>query len=131
LEDYTYEGQMINGMRYGKGQIRKKANDEIIYDGYFKEDKFEGNGILVLNNGYIYEGNFQNGKKQGKGTLYSVDKKFVYEGDWFDDEKDGNGIEIFPDGTKFEGSFERGKKNVIGKKFFIKNFKLLNILFNF
>lgn len=110
-------------MKYGKGQIRKKANSELIYDGFFKEDKFEGDGILYLNNGYIYEGNFQRGKKQGRGTLYSLDKKFIYEGEWYEDEKEGFGREIFPDGTKFEGQFERGKKNGIGKNKKFKKFE--------
>ena len=111
LEDMVYDGQYLNGMKFGRGVLKKKLNGELIYDGYFKDDKFNGNGILYLNNGYVYEGSFYNGKKQGKGALYSFDKKFIYEGDWFDDEKEGVGKELFPDGTKFEGDFERGKKN--------------------
>lgn len=109
-EDIIYEGDYFNGLKIGKG-ILKKRNGEIIYSGYFKEDKFDGYGTLYINNGYVYEGNFINGKKYGEGTLYSYDRKFKYEGDWVNDEKEGNGLEYFPDGTKFEGEFLKGKKN--------------------
>ncbi len=111
VEDILYEGQTINGMKNGKGILRKRNNGEVIFDGFFKDDKFEGQGILYLNNGYIYEGNFTNGKKQGKGILSSEDQKFKYQGNWVEDEKEGLGEEFFPDGTKFEGEFQKGKKN--------------------
>lgn len=102
-------------MKFGKSLLKKKQNGELVYEGFFKDDKFNGIGTLYLNNGYVYEGSFVNGKKQGKGCLYSDDRKFIYEGDFVDDEKEGFGKEIFPDGTRFEGDFEKGKKNGIGK----------------
>lgn len=120
-------------MKFGKGLLKKKLNGELVYEGFFKEDKFNGNGTLFLNNGYVYEGSFFNGKKQGKGCLYSNDRKFIYEGEWADDEKEGYGKEIFPDGTRFEGEFEKGKKNGIGNDSFkiIKSIKKkFNLIFN-
>ncbi len=108
---YIYEGEYLNGLKNGMGILKRKGNGEVFFNGSFKNDEYNGNGVLILNNGYIYEGNFLKQKRQGLGRLYSNDKKFIYEGEWVDDQKEGFGKEMFPDGTRFEGQFQKGKKN--------------------
>ena len=68
-KNWRYVGQVVNGLR-------------------------EGKGIEYYNNGDRYEGDFRNDKREGKGIYYfnSGDR---YEGDWKDDKKDGKGIYIW------------------------------------
>ena len=92
LENGKYVGQIINGIREGKG-IRYWDNGDR-YEGYFRNGEQEGKGIKYWNNGDRYEGYWNNGKKDGKGIMYwSAGDK--YEGDWKDDLMEGKGIYYF------------------------------------
>ena len=42
-------------------------NNGEIYEGYWKNDKFEGKGIYYYNNGNKYDGEWKNNIKEGKG----------------------------------------------------------------
>ena len=39
------------------------------YEGFFKENKIEGKGIMKWNNGNVYEGYVKNGKMNGYGRF--------------------------------------------------------------
>ena len=41
-----------------------------IYEGDFKNNKFDGRGIETLKNGQRYEGKWKNNLKNGKGISY-------------------------------------------------------------
>ena len=60
-DDGRYVGQVVNGLREGKGIMY--FNDGERYEGDFKNDKKEGKGIYYYNDGDIYEGDYKNGKK--------------------------------------------------------------------
>ena len=65
---WRYVGQIVNGLREGKGIMYYTNGDR--YEGYFRNDKPEGKGISYYNNGDRYEGDFRNNKKEGKGIYY-------------------------------------------------------------
>ena len=109
-DDLVYNGQMLSGRRHGKGVI-KNASGLTIYDGYFKDDLYEGEGTLVYDNGFVYNGQFERGKRTNKGFLFSSDEKYKYEGQWANDVKSGNGTESYPDGSYYTGEFSLNKKN--------------------
>ena len=67
-KDGKYIGQILNGLREGKGIYYYKSGDR--YEGYFRNGKQEGKGIYYYNDGDRYEGDFRNGKKEGKGIYY-------------------------------------------------------------
>jgi hypothetical protein len=113
-ENLSYIGPVLNGKKHGKGLIKNKLG-ELVYEGYFKDDFFDGEGTLVLENGFIYNGQFLNGKRNGKGILFSGDEKYKYSGDWSEDMKSGEGSETYPDGSSFMGHFVYNKKNGKGK----------------
>ena len=46
-----------------------KANGDV-YEGDFKNNKFDGRGIERLKNGQRYEGKWKNNLKNGKGISY-------------------------------------------------------------
>ena len=59
-----------------------EENKKDWYEGYFKEDKFEGKGIVQYKNGDKFQGHFQNGKEHGEGLyLYATKllKRRLYE----------------------------------------------------
>ena len=53
-----------------------------MYEGDYINDKKEGNGKYIWENGEYYIGQFKNGLSHGKGTMYYSNGKIKYEGDW-------------------------------------------------
>lgn len=93
--------------------------DGSIYEGEFRNDKFNGNGILITKE-FRYEGGFLNGKKNGKGKIEYIAEGQVYEkyeGNFINDYKDGYGIEILENGTCYKGNFSKGKKEGQGRMY--------------
>lgn len=85
-----YEGEVINGHKNGFGKLFS-PNDNIVYDGEWRDDKYHGFGELKnsfvsplmeafshenMNNvqfGWIsYQGEFLNGKRNGSGKLILI-----------------------------------------------------------
>ena len=46
--------------------MEKELNGKILYEGDFINDKYEGNGKYVWENGVYYIGQFKNGLQHGK-----------------------------------------------------------------
>ena len=69
-----------------------------------------GNGIIFYKNGKInYEGEFANDKKEGNGK-YIEENGDYYIGQWLNDNKHGKGKEYYKNGEiKHEGQFINGK----------------------
>ena len=72
----------------GQGKIYY-VNDELKYDGDFVNDKAEGKGKYIFENGDYYIGQFSNNNKHGEGIAYSKDGTVIYEGSFVDDEPSG------------------------------------------
>ena len=45
-------------------------NEELVYDGNYKNGRFHGIGKLYINGKIMYDGNFKNGRFNGNGKLY-------------------------------------------------------------
>ena len=58
-----------------------------IYEGEFKDGKFNGNGTYKYKNGNIYEGEFKNVYFYGKG-IYKYNNGNIYEGEFKNDNLD-------------------------------------------
>ena len=54
-------------MKEGKGVLIYNNGDK--YEGEWKKDKKEGEGVFIDRNGK-YEGEYKNDMKEGKGTIY-------------------------------------------------------------
>ncbi len=61
-------------------------NDDIKYDGEFINDKFEGKGKFIYEDGKYYIGQWSDDLLNGKGTLYYTNGKIENEGNFIDDE---------------------------------------------
>ena len=77
--DGKYIGQVVNGIREGKGAWYGFNGDR--YEGEWKNDKKEGKGIYYWNNGNKYAGDWKNGLREGEGIMYYNGGKRVI-GDW-------------------------------------------------
>ena len=60
----TYNGQMIDGKRDGRGVITFANGNS--FEGDFKNDKIVGNGVFRWANGDVYTGSFKDDKRTGK-----------------------------------------------------------------
>jgi hypothetical protein len=110
----TYVGQMLNGMRHGRGLRRSVTSN---YDGEWEADTQHGRGKQTWTDGRIYEGQFDQGKFSGDGRMrWSTQKgDLVYEGQYRDDLKHGFGKFVWADGRTYEGEWCCGKRHGRGK----------------
>lgn len=92
-EEGVYQGEVLDNIKNGYGKL---WNKEYNYYGNFKNNKFEGEGLLEYNNNKLYK-NYYGGFKQGK--------------------KDGYGKEVYINGEYFVGYFKNDLKNGKGKLF--------------
>ena len=87
-------------------------NGEKKYDGTFSNNKYNGKGTLVYENGDFFEGKFVNGKREGEGKEYYKNKQLKYRGKFENDlYNDTNGIFYEETGWYYTGEFRNGKKN--------------------
>ena len=136
LENGTYEGELINNIKEGNGKFiyndgefyigqfkNNKFNgkgvifydkNKIKYEGDFLNDKYNGLGTLFYKNGEFYIGQFKDGKKNGKGTEYYKDKKIKYKGEFSNDLYNGNGKFVYQNGNYYIGQWLEGKKHFKG-----------------
>lgn len=157
-DDFSWDGSCVNGLAEGKGTVIwtdqkyigevtggrisgygiKYLYGEKLYEGYFQDNKYQGEGRLYSTDGEItyqgsfesgvysgygieylygekyYEGYFQDGKYYGKGTLYSTDGNITYQGDFEKGMYSGNGV-LYSLGMKvYEGEFSYNKANGYG-----------------
>ena len=106
-KDGKYIGQILNGLREGRGIYYYKNGDR--YEGFWKNNKKDGKGIYYYNDGNRYEGEWKNGIKEGKGIYYYNDGD-RYEGDFKNDKYDGRGIYYYNDGERYEGDWVDDKR---------------------
>ncbi|EAR84709.1 protein kinase (macronuclear) [Tetrahymena thermophila SB210] len=110
-----YEGEVKDGKMNGKGiYYYKEDNIRKKYEGQWVNDKKDGFGILEYKSGNKYEGYFKNDCFNGKGIYYYYkegDNKMKYEGQWVNNQKDGFGILEYKSGNKYEGQFKNDDFN--------------------
>ena len=76
---------------------------EKLYMRWLGNNKPEGNGKYILEDGEYYIRQMKNGFNHWKGIIYYSNRKIIYEGDWFNGEYEGNGKYIFEDGRNYIG----------------------------
>lgn len=84
-----YEGYYKKGKRSGTGILK---TDDWVYEGQFIDDLANGYGQIKFGNGDVYKGEFKNGEKHGYGTYTfatgEIEKGF-YKNDLFVERDDG------------------------------------------
>ncbi|HMV45885.1 MAG TPA: hypothetical protein PK079_16930 [Leptospiraceae bacterium] len=120
---YKYIGKFKEGKRNGFGIWTKEnpikpsgerisvsedlaVNKSIYYEGEWKNNKYEGNGKLIIKkNGKtkIYTGKFVNGKLNGQGKLETLSGK--YSGVFKNSKLNGHGVFEKKNGESYIGNF--------------------------
>ena len=114
-EKIKYKGDYTNKKYDGRG-ILYDTNGEMIYNGYFKNNEYDGFGNEFKYGKLAYEGFFTNGEKNGKGLLYYNNSEQIFFNGIFGMSKYIEGISYEPNGYKiYEGIFinnrpKEGKK---------------------
>jgi len=88
-----YEGQLLTGLRHGRGRLIFGAPTWDEYEGEWRYDKKHGHGV------------YKRGPHARTG---------VYDGEWVDDMPHGRGLETFATGVTYEGEYELGVMHGIG-----------------
>ncbi len=88
----------------------------IMYVGEYKEDKWDGLGILYRTDGSIlYKGEYKAGKRHGMGILYRTDGSVSCKCEYKDDKMHGMGILYDIEGIiDYEGEFKENKYDGLG-----------------
>lgn len=111
-----YKGEFKNGKQNGFG-IEFDGMDRIVYEGSFKDNKYDRNGKLYNFGHLVYEGEFKNNLKNGKGIEYNSSEQIIYEGEFKEGEYNGKGIRYsYYTNTVTEGIFKNGypdKENTV------------------
>jgi len=103
-----YEGYVKNGKKHGQGVLSFKNGDK--YVGQWHADKKHGQGTYIYADGEKYVGQWENGNMHGEGTsFFTSGNKFT--GQWQNDKKQGRGTYFFKNGDKWEGSYVKNKKH--------------------
>ena len=91
-----------------------RKNGDIIYEGDFVNNNFEGKGTLNKR-GILYKGEFKNGLEHGKGTIYlnNIEYSPEIEGDGINREFVEGLMQYAVKGDYYLGEFKNGM--VIGK----------------
>ena len=108
----TYEGEMSEGKRQGKGKYIFINGD--LYEGEFTNNCKGKKGKYTYSNKDVYEGEFKNGEIHGKGK-YTYVEGDIYEGEYKHEQRDGKGTYIYNNGNKYVGEWKEGKKHEIGR----------------
>ena len=102
-----YEGDWINDKPEGNGKYIYENGE--YYLGQYKNGKRHGKGkkYEIYNNErkLVYEGEYLNGIKHGKGKMYYSNGNIQYEGDWINNKREGNGKYIWENGEYYIGQF--------------------------
>lgn len=107
-----YIGEMRRGFRYGNGQIYKDG--QLVYDGGFVLDKYDGIGTWYSKSGEKYVGELKNDEQNGIGKQYGADGKLIYEGSFKNGKYNGTGTYYFSTGEKYVGGFTDGQPSGVG-----------------
>lgn len=77
--DIVYDGEFDANAYNGEGKYYE--NSQLRYEGGFKDNLYEGEGKLYRGNAALwYEGGFHLGRMSGEGTLYDAFQNPVYKG---------------------------------------------------
>jgi hypothetical protein len=111
-----YEGEMVDNKREGHGICL--YNNGLLYEGEWKRNKEHGYGKLMTSDRQriIYDGEWERGKIHGTGTYYYGSSNPLkpgsrYIGEFKENSRNGNGFYFLPDGSEYNGTWRDGVMN--------------------
>ncbi|MFZ5351340.1 MAG: trypsin-like peptidase domain-containing protein [Bacillota bacterium] len=108
-----YEGYVKNNQFNGKGTLTYVDGGK--YEGSWEADYMHGYGVFTEADGTIYQGFWKKGMLQGRGTIAYADGS-NYAGSFVDGKREGQGTLTYEDGTCYKGEWENDYMHGKGKK---------------
>ncbi|CEM02612.1 unnamed protein product [Vitrella brassicaformis CCMP3155] len=128
-----YYGSVVNGLPDGAGLLRSFDEQEMRYEGEWRNGKYHGKGkeygpgVVRTKEGgdeakicVVYDGDFVDGKREGRGTKYQAyngGMVKLYEGEWKDNQWHGEGDEYQHGTLVYRGGWANGKRHGQGEEF--------------
>ena len=109
----NFVGEYLKSIPNGFGIF---SSNSLKITGNFKSNSFSGI-VKEKNFNYIFSGNYINNKKNGIGTFIWEDGT-IYEGEFINNEMTGFCIITFPNNNKFKGEILNSKMNGYGEFYF-------------
>ena len=124
-----YSGQLKEGTDIKEGIGIAVYSDGDIYEGCWKNGRWNGKGRNIFDDESYYIGEFKDGLRHGCGILYFVKGEsykyfyepryeYRYEGEWKNGNKHGQGAFYYENGDKYEGEWKDGYKNGQGVNYY-------------
>ena len=104
----TYACQWKDGQKHGNCRVTKEG--KVIFDGTYKNNLIDGEGIKTWPKGGTYAGQWRKGKMHGQGTI-TYENGNQYTGEWQEGKKHGYGQLIWTSGDTFEGQFRNNVRH--------------------
>lgn len=109
----VYQGQFKHNLRNGEGVFQ--YHDGAKYTGGWRDGARDGQGKMVWKDGSVYTGGFQNDGRHGQGKIVNERSGYTYEGDFQDDARSGKGkLELANGNGSYEGEFLLDKPHGFG-----------------
>ncbi len=114
-ESYLYFGNLIDGMRQGRGRTQM-ASGQTAYEGDYVNDKRSGFGAYYYNTGRIcYVGGWKENKRDGVGVSFRPQDNSIFVGRWKEDQPVGTASVFDRNGNlMYAGKFENGERQGVG-----------------
>ena len=117
-ENYgNFLGPIIESLKMNLKYEKKNYNKDQ-YEGEYKNEKREGYGKYIWENGEYYIGQWLNDKENGKGIIYYKNGNIKYDGDFVNGKYEGNGILIDENGEYYKGQWLNGKGHGKGIEYY-------------
>ena len=102
-----YDGNWKDDIPDGQGVLR--SPDGSVYEGMFRKGLRHGAGVQTFSVGHIakYDGEWVNGQRHGKGIIY-FRNRYIFSGLFRNNISHGAGILTSPNGTKLDGRYQLG-----------------------
>ena len=94
--------------------LKLKKYKGSVYYGEFGNDKRNGVGIMVYDNGRLYEGNWKEDLKEGEAGFEKFPNGCMYSGAYIAGKPDGVGRYSWPNDEFYEGEWRCGLKHGSG-----------------
>ena len=110
-QNHNQQNKSEYSVRQGQGRCDyPKGSKYIKYIGYWENDQFHGQGLMMYADGSKFDGFWSHNQQHGKGTFTHPDDGEEmgeeYDGEWILGKKNGLGIFTFSDGTTWTGWFQ-------------------------
>lgn len=117
-ESYLYFGEIMDGLREGRGRTQMPGG-ATAYEGGYRADMREGFGVYYYKSGKLcYAGNWKRNLRNGAGVAFGASDGSVFVGNWKDNIPTGDGTAFDMNGSLiYTGGWKNGKRDGHGTEY--------------